>query len=84
MPNTSQPKRKVSFRPIAASVRTNKNGSGVFFDVTFKCVLVSGTGVRLGHKETLLFMQLAEGAYEKIFDLLANSPKAKKSRKRSA
>ena len=83
MPKASNPSRKISFSPISASVRSGKNGAGALFDVTFTCTFTKSStdGIRLGHKEVLMVMQLAESAYPEIVRLLANKPKAKRQGK---
>jgi hypothetical protein len=83
MANATKAKRKVSLSPITAAVRSGKNGGGALFDVTFTCAFTPSKtdGIRLGHKEVLMLMQLAESAYPKIVDLLANKSKAKRQGK---
>ncbi len=83
MANATKAKRKISFSPITADVRSGRDGTGALFDVTFRCTVTPSKtdGVRLGHKEVLMLMQLAEHAYPTIVDLLANKPKRKGSAK---
>jgi hypothetical protein len=83
MANATKPKRKVSLSPITADVRSGPDGTVVLFDVTFRCIITPSKtdGIRLGHKEMLTLMQLAECSYPDIVDLLANRPKAKRQGK---
>jgi hypothetical protein len=80
MANATKAKRKVSLSPITADVRSGPDGTVVLFDVTFRCAFAPSKtdGVRLGHKEVLMLMQLAESCYPEIVGLLANKPKAKR------
>lgn len=81
MANATKAKRKVSLSPITADVRSGPDGTVVLVDVTFRCTFTPSKtdGIRLGHKEVHMLMQLAEHAYPTIVDLLANKPKRKGS-----
>jgi len=83
MANATKPKKKVSLSPITADVRRGWNGTGAFFDVSFRCTFTPSKtdGIRLGHKEVLMLMQLAECAYPRIVSLLAKSRKTKRQGK---
>ena len=83
MANATKPKRKVSLSPITGDVRSGPDGTVVLFDVTFRCTFTPSKtdGIRLGRKEVLMVMQLAESAYPEIVRLLANKPKAKRQGK---
>ena len=83
MANATKPKRKVSLSPICADVRSGPDGSVVLFDVTFRCTFTPSKtdGIRLGHKEMLMLMQLAEHTYPDIVGLLAKSRKTKRQGK---
>jgi len=72
----------ISLRAVGGSVRTNKNGTGTFLDVTFKCAFtqeeegLSGSAISIGREEMFSVAQLAETAYFTIGKLLAKQRRA--------
>jgi hypothetical protein len=68
----------ISLEPLDGTVRSSPDGKETFLDVTFKCSFagdaepIEGTSISIKNGELLTLVELAEAAYLRIGELLAD------------